>query len=84
MVMEFNSSRGDTFRIRSYGDVRDPVTDELEAQVWCEFIVQRTPNWIDEADDPKVEPSTLSRSVNHNFGRRYKVVSFRWLAPDEV
>lgn len=39
--------RSDTFRIRAYGDVTNPVTGGREAIAYCEAIVQRTPDMID-------------------------------------
>jgi len=69
--------RGDTFLIRSYGDVVNPVTGETEAQVWCEAVVQRTVEPVDP--DPNDEFRPTSR-----FGRKFEVVKFRWLTPDEI
>lgn len=39
--------RSDTFRIRAYGDVTNPVSGAREASACCEAIVQRTPAMID-------------------------------------
>ena len=36
------SARSDTFTIRSYGDVEDPITGRVLSRVWCEALVQRT------------------------------------------
>ncbi|MFC7337240.1 hypothetical protein ACFQY0_08635 [Haloferula chungangensis] len=79
------SARDDTFTIRTYGDSRDP-SGTIQARAWCEVVVQRTPNYVDETDDAVVIPqsSDMSSEVNRLFGRRYQLVSFRWLNESEV
>lgn len=85
------NARGDTFLIRAYGDVTDPLTGEVEAQAWCEAVVQRMPDFVNsEADEPYGElyDSTggpnLNSTENQQFGRRYRIIRFRWLEDDEV
>ncbi|MGE9269968.1 MAG: hypothetical protein ACQKBU_04130 [Verrucomicrobiales bacterium] len=80
------SVRDDTFVIRSYGDYRNPENGEIEARAWCEAIVQRKANFVDPADDKNVLPGeqTLSSEANLTMGRRFEIVSFRWLTADEV
>ncbi|MCR5184161.1 MAG: pilus assembly PilX N-terminal domain-containing protein [Opitutales bacterium] len=109
------SVRSDTFTIRAYGDVvgldGNPV-----ARAYCEAVVQRTPEWMEEQDDEmlyspdkysfdslvfkrnyrnekpdathvffeKFERNTNLKAVNRLLGRRYRVVSFRWLTPNEI
>ena len=70
------NARSDTFRIRAYGE-----SGELgnTSKAWCEAIVRRIPEKIDSnelIEDPS--PSTVV-----SFGRRFEVVSFRWLPPQE-
>ncbi|MDR1281308.1 MAG: hypothetical protein LBK99_10870 [Opitutaceae bacterium] len=80
------TARSDTLRIRAYGDVMNPVTGNTdpEARAWCEAIVQRLPGYVDpQANTPDATPGALS-SVNAAFGRRFRIVSFRWLSPDEI
>ncbi|MDB6080066.1 MAG: hypothetical protein JWO82_3813 [Akkermansiaceae bacterium] len=74
--------RGDTFRIRTYGESRDS-DDKVVASAWCEAIVQRIPDYVDPADQPEITGNDL-KQVNQNFGRRFEIVSFRWLSPEEV
>lgn len=74
--------RSDTFRIRAYGSSVAKNGQE-QAEAWCEAIVQRVPEFIDSSQSPGSEVASLN-PVNANFGRRFKMVSFRWLARDEV
>jgi len=62
------SARSDTFTIRSYGDVQDPVSGDLISKVWCEAVVQRTTQ--------EIELDTNQRS--------FRMMSFRWLDEDEI
>lgn len=73
--------RGDTFIIRTYGDCRD-AADKIEAQAWCEAVVQRNPEYVDPANPPE-QSSSLSPQ-NETFGREFSIVSFRWLSQDEI
>jgi len=83
------SVRSDTFRIRAYGETLNLMGDEVLAQAWCEAIVQRLPEYVDPSDSPEAAagwPSSGDQlaSDNARFGRRLKVVSVRWLTPDEI
>lgn len=73
--------RGDTFIIRTYGDSRD-AADKIQAQAWCEAVVQRTPEFVDSSNAP--EAATGLTPVNTSFGRKFSIVSFRWLTKDEI
>ncbi|MDE0837132.1 MAG: hypothetical protein OSA84_12350 [Akkermansiaceae bacterium] len=76
------SARDDTFIIRAYGDARSPDGKVL-ARAVCEAVVRRTREFVDPADaaDLTTQPT---QPVNQTFGRRFQVVSWRWLAHDEV
>jgi hypothetical protein len=74
--------RSDTFRVRAYGDLRDPG-GRPRARAWCEAVVQRLPDFIDPGDPPESAPGDLQAQANRTFGRRFAVVSFRWLAAGE-
>lgn len=76
------SARSDTFRIRSYGEALD-ASGKTVARAWCEAIVQRMPEFLDAANPPETRPVKLN-PANARFGRRFAVVSFRWLHPDEI
>jgi len=76
------STRSDTFRIRACGvSARKPAGQAV--RVWCEAVVQRMPHYVDQADLPDVLPVDLS-AVNQRFWRRFVIISFRWLARDDV
>ena len=88
------SVRDDTYRIRTYGEVRD-TKGTVIAQAWCEAIVQRVPDYCDPANEPEESPRTLDAQgvftdnaslteVNRKFGRKFKVQSFRWLNKNEI
>lgn len=78
------STRSDTFRIRAYGEATDPQTGQPTARAWCEAIVQRVPEYIDQVDSTADTPNDLSSLVNKTFGRRFIAVSFKWLSKDEI
>lgn len=79
------AARSDTFTIRTYGDVVNPVTSVIEGRAWCEAVVQRTPDYVVSkngsiGNDPDEAPT----GDNVKFGRRYEIVSFRWLGPNDI
>ena len=75
--------RSDTFVIRSYGEAVNPATTATEGRAWCEAIVQRVPEYLDKADAEEIATADLN-SLNTTFGRRFKVVSFRWLTRSDI
>jgi hypothetical protein len=75
--------RADTFRIRAFGDARDP-SGRIVAKAWCEAVVQRLPGFVDPADAPETAIKDLTSPSNSRFGRRFHIVSFRWLTAGEV
>lgn len=79
------SARSDTFTVRGYGEVRDPVTGEPMAEARCEAVVQRMPEFVDAGVPAETRIADLpANSVNRAFGRRYRIVSFRWLDDSEL
>ncbi len=75
--------RGDTFVIRTYGDSLDK-NGNVTARAWCEAVVQRTPEYIDERDDAHLKTSDLTSEANKVYGRKFQIISFRWLNANEV
>ena len=72
-----------TFRIRAYGESLNK-DGTVAARAWCEAIVQRMPAYVNTADAPEIAPDKATSTVNKTFGRRFDIVSFRWLDPKEV
>ena len=78
----FMQTRSDTFKIRCYGESSNPSTDEVSSRVWGEAVIQRLPDPIvDESSGTLQEELESATSV---FGRKFKVVSFRWPTEGEV
>ncbi len=93
------ATRSDTFTIRFYGQALSPAGIS-EAEAYGEAVVQRLPeylyskedNTLDNTgsanyayDDPNVNPkNTGLTAANCAFGRRFKIVSFRWLNKNEL
>ena len=75
------SARSDTFTIRAYGESLNPATGQREGRAWCEAVVQRTPGYVNPADAPENAPSAAE---NLRFGRKFQILSFRWLTPSEL
>ncbi len=77
------TARSDTFAIRTYGEVRNQSTGAVESKAWAEAVVQRLPDYVNPAADAShTYPPT--NADNLKFGRRFEVVSFRWLSPNEI
>jgi hypothetical protein len=76
------SVRDDTFTIRAYGDSVDK-SGKVVARAWCEAVVKRTREFSDTAD-PSDSVNPPVNMINTAFGRRFEIVSFRWLNSNEV
>jgi len=76
------ATRSDTFVIRAYGDTR-ATNGEVRGRAWVEAVVQRTPDFCNPTQPPETAFDSLTAS-NKALGRRFRVVSFRWLAPNEI
>ncbi len=77
------TARSDTFTIRGYGEAKD-ASGKVIAATTCEAVVQRIPNYVDPADKAETATAALTSSANKNFGRRFQIVSFRWLGQNEI
>jgi hypothetical protein len=77
------AARSDTFIIRTYGDTVNPVTQSTAGRAWCEAIVQRLPDYVDSSDAATVAPAA-GNATNQNLGRRFKIIAFRWLRPNDI
>ena len=77
------ASRSDTFVIRAHGDGATLAEASFRpANAVLELVVQRLPEYVDPRNAPETRLSDSAlRPVNRALGRRFKVVSARWLAP---
>jgi hypothetical protein len=77
------ASRSDTFVIRAHGDGATLAeASSRPTSAVLELVVQRLPEYLDARDAPETRLSDASlRAVNRALGRRFKVVSARWLTP---
>ncbi|MET3873066.1 hypothetical protein [Puniceicoccus vermicola] len=73
--------RGDTFRIRAYGENINQQTGETLSETWCEVIVQRT---VEPIEPDPTNPVEETINPSSPFGREFKLVSFRWLSENEI
>ena len=103
------TARSDTFLVRCYGEADNQATGATEGRAWCEAVIQRFPDYVDQSDpaitgtnaytSPAIPsapaslgdatpvynlmtpgaPTQLVDSINLTFGRRFKIISFRWL-----
>ena len=76
------SARDDTFTIRAYGDARD-ANGNVVARARCEAIVTRGAEFVDNTDEANTPIDEISETNRRN-GRRFEIVSFRWLSSDEI
>lgn len=88
--------RDDTFKIRAYGEIRSTDNKKVIAKAWCEAVVQRvvdytdasnkpeTPALVDEQHSGDYKNNEQLSAINRNIGRRFKVISFKWLTPEEI
>jgi hypothetical protein len=77
------SARSDTFCIRAYGESVN-ANGNVQARAWCEAIVQRTQTPI-SPDDENLDPhADIANHPEARFGRKFKLISFRWLNHSEV
>jgi hypothetical protein len=77
------SARSDSFIIRAYGETTD-ANGKVLARAWCEAVVERQRDYFDTSELPETRAAALNSNVNKLFGRRYEVLSFRWLHPEEI
>ena len=75
-------ARSDTFTIRSYGNVQNEVNNDTGSQAYYEITVQRLPTYVEASLDSVEVPDLLS--LNNYFGRKYTIVSERWVNADSI
>jgi hypothetical protein len=80
------ATRSDTFIIRAYGEIEGSLNQTTSSVL--ELIVQRTPEYM----NPEMKPherlqdltSSPAKTINALLGRRFIVVSARWLDKSEI
>jgi len=77
------SARSDTFLIRAYGEELDHE-GKVVARAWCEAEVQRSAEFITGEEPRDTRPDDLKNVIDQTFGRRFDMISFRWLLPHEL
>ena len=82
-IGSFLTVRSDTFTVRAYGDVVDPITNEVTSRVFCEAKVQRVPEPMTPVDSTRSEMEELIQPSSA-YGRRLQIVSIKWLNADEI
>ncbi len=75
------SVRSDSFTIRAYGESKSSSGEV--ARAWCEATVERSPEFVDSANDRTTLFNDLN-PTNRSFGRRFHITSFRWMNPSEI
>ena len=78
------ATRSDTFRIRTYGEAVSPANGRVTARAWCEALVQRMPDYLAADQNAAADRGTTLSPLNQLFGREFRIISFRWLSPDEI
>jgi hypothetical protein len=88
------TTRSDTFVIRCYGDVTtNPGAITSLAGCWIEAVVQRSPEFCDPTQSPETDVCDRTDSyrfnpqlkmVNRLLGRRFHVISVRYLTTREL
>jgi hypothetical protein len=73
------TARSDTFLIRAYGDACNEKTGAVEGQAWCEAVVQRVPDPVVPSASNPMAPANPAM-----YGRRFQIISFRFLEPSEI
>jgi hypothetical protein len=73
------AARSDTFVVRCYGEADNPVTAAIEGRAWGEAVVQRLPDFIDQADPALAGTNPYGSSLGdatpvYDFKTSYKFV----------
>ncbi len=76
------SARSDTFVIRGYGEALS-TSGKAVSKAICEAVVKRGAEFTDPSDASTTAFGNLTET-NKTFGRKFRIVSFRWLHSSEI
>ncbi len=77
------TTRSDTFVVRAYGEVGDPLdSSQAVARAWLEAVVQRYPDPVVASEF--ADATGVQMKADAQWGRRFRVVRLRWLTEDEL
>ncbi len=77
--------RSDTFIIRSYGNILNPLTGEVSAEAYVEATVQRIPDYVDTINPANTDVDIVTLSATNQLaGRKFTVVDIRFLEKSEL
>ncbi|MDR2628704.1 MAG: hypothetical protein LBC30_01795 [Puniceicoccales bacterium] len=79
----FLCTRGDTFLVRAVGHHVDS-RGKIVGRACCEAIVQRVPEYINNNENAPDDGEENLSKINKKFGRRYKIILFRWLDDGDI
>jgi hypothetical protein len=82
-ISHFLCTRGDTFLVRAVGNHVDSKGKVIE-QACCEAIVQRVPDYVNKNENSPDDAEENLTKINKKFGRRYKIILFRWLDSGDI
>lgn len=80
------SARSDTFRIRTAGQSLD-LSGKVKGTAYLEAVVQRMPEYVDTSNAANVRDTASTTNLtltNQQYGRKFEIISVRWLSPDEI
>lgn len=75
-------TRSDTFVVRAYGEAMNGA--DVQGRTWCEAVVQRMPEPVRPANATGVATDAEYSQPPTNFGRKFKIISFRWLNESDL
>jgi len=76
-------TRGDTFTIFCRAEIFDPFSKKMTGVACAEMRVQRTSEFFDNLQKETTSAGEQN-ALNRAFGRRFKIVSFRYVPSDEL
>lgn len=93
-LASFATVRSDTFTVRAYGESLNPTDmNKIEGRAWLEAVVQRVPTPVAPPGNPAsgytsneyLNPPTVNLSGSPvELGRKFKIISLRWLSKDDI